>query len=113
MELRGKLLYLAYPYHSDPERRMREVVEIARRVHEAHPEAVLVVPHLLTDGLKGFLSEVDIAYMDLAILARCDVLVLCDLLDYRVSPGMVWEAGFARLLGIHVLTLREVLRGEG
>ena len=112
MDLRGKLLYLAYPYHDDPERRMREIVEIARRVHEAHPEAVLVVPHLLTDSLKVFLSEAEIAFMDLAILARCDFLVLCHPLDYTVSPGMVWEAGFARLLGIPVLTLREVLRGE-
>lgn len=106
--------YISYPYSDDPPRRTREVAAIASKiVLGTEARVATIVPHYVFDMmLINFIEQGNWLFVidwELAVIEQCDLFVLGCKLDYEVSPGMVWEAGFARRIGKPVLTPDEVV----
>jgi hypothetical protein len=112
-----KLVYVAGPYSAPT---------AAERVHNVHRAMVLgaavarhggmpVVPHLMTRGIEGVAAEEFWIRGTMAVLGRCDAVVLVE--GWKRSVGSVDEVAAAMRIGIPVfeneLDLARWLHGEG
>jgi len=108
-----KMAYLSYPYSDDPPGRIEEVKRLAHKIMEKHKELVLIVPHLAIDSIiEPFIDSDNWLFAgtwELELIARCDILILGCPLDYKVSPGMVWEWAFAKWLGKEIVEVKELM----
>ena len=110
--------YLAYPYTDDPERRTREAAAIAAKiVLGTKARVAIIIPHYCFDKvLINFIEQGNWLFVfdwELATIEQCDIFIIGCPLDYKVSPGMCWEAAFARRIGKPVLTPDEVVEQYG
>jgi len=109
-----KMAYLSYPYTDNPPVRIAEVTRIAHKIMEKHKDIVLIVPHLAIDSMiEPFIKNKDylfVAVWELELIKRCDILILGCPLDYGLSPGMVWEWAYAKLLGKEIVEAKELMK---
>jgi len=104
-----KVAYLAYPYTDNPSKRTKESLRIAKKLVRKHPEIVPIIPHLHFDVFQDAVDPNWIPVWELKIISKCDMLILCLPLEYSVSAGMVWEAAYARMAGIPVVDIKELI----
>ena len=98
--MRSFLVYIAGPYRSDSESGVRRNIEAARQLAESVWRAGMtaVCPHLNSAFMGGIVPDQAFLDGDLAILARCDAMLLCP--KWKESVGTRAEAGHAARLGI-------------
>lgn len=112
------MAYLSYPYSDNPEKRTKEVIQLARKIVKVKPKIALIIPHLnydifmhTPDGIEklGIRPETFLAW-ELEVISRCDFLIngYGEDLSYEISPGACWEIAFCKKLGISVKTLRDL-----
>lgn len=110
--------YLSYPYSDNPELRTEQSAEIASQIILGTKAKVCPLsPHYAFDMLlKTFIEQGNwmfVADWELATIEMCDIFILGLPLDYGLSPGMVWEAAFARRIRKPIMTVDEVIEKYG
>jgi len=102
MDKRNKVIYIAGPFRGssswDIERNVRRAEELALQVWKAGFTAIC--PHANTRFYQGVLPDDAWLDGDLAILGRCDAVLLTP--DWRESAGATAERAFAIQRGIPV-----------
>jgi len=101
--------YLCYPYTDNPEKRTREIIEIAVKLMQKYPRMIPIIPHVSFDWYHyykpSFESYEDrlirIATWELITVGRvADKFVIC---YHPRSSGMLWESAFRKLAGKKVV----------
>lgn len=94
------IIYVAGPYRGNVEANIANARKVAIAVWEAGH--VALCPHLNAAHFEKDCTLGDNVYLsgDLALLARCDALVLCP--GWQESPGTKQELNFAKLNGIPI-----------
>lgn len=98
------LIYFGYPYTDGPGKRTEEIKRLVQDLLAVRTDIITFVPHLAFDMLLGLPEGYSNSYMlewELEIISRCDAVCF----PPHQSPannlcGVLWEAAFARWLGI-------------
>jgi hypothetical protein len=105
-----KLVYIAGPFTSRPgvphEQNIRFVEELARALAGTYPEVQPVVPHSLGRVLYGYQDEEAAYEGTLALLRRCDAVVLQE--AWEESRGAQAEREEALRLGLPIFEEHEL-----
>jgi nucleoside 2-deoxyribosyltransferase len=99
-----KVVYIAGPYTGDPERHTHNAQDVATAARACG--AAAIVPHVLSHGVEDTLTEAQWMQHCIAVLGRCDAVVV--LPGYERSVGTLREMAAAEALAIPVYGARAV-----
>jgi hypothetical protein len=94
---KAKLVYICHPYANDPEFNRARVVRIVRQLVSERSDCVPIAPHLVFSPLdeNTNCTREQAMKLCLALLSRCDELLIPITHDFRVTDGMREEIQYA------------------
>ena len=88
------LIYVAHPFTGDEEKNLKEAALIYKQLVQENPELTFISPLMAFGGLGNLVTYHKALNMCLALLSRCDGLVLTG--NWEESKGCQVERNFCR-----------------
>lgn len=113
------LVYIAYPYTSNPSKNTEEVRKIALKLIKKYPEIVPLIPHYCfnfakknPEDIKKQTTEEHVQSIswELEAIGRCDCFIIGKELNYDESTGVTWEYCYAKSLGKPIYEASDLLK---
>ena len=109
------LVYFGYPYTDDPVKRTAEITKLVQDLLAVRKDIIPIVPHLAFDAILGYPEGYSNAYVlewELEVISRVDAVCFPPPQSPAKSLcGVLWEAAFARWLGVPEVEYDALLEG--